>query len=110
MPIYNLTITVSSKGSKPQTLHLSRSFTEWFDEAGHFVVTPFQSMLATSVPVIGTLDPSRASKPGLAAAAAAASNAEYMAEELDAMLAAAGVTTAETTGSSAKKGGKKRRA
>lgn len=67
-------------------------------------------MLASSVPVVGTLDPSRAAKPNFAAAAAAANNAEYMAEELDAMLAAAGVETAEATGSSAKKGGKRRKA
>lgn len=63
-------------------------------------------MLATHVPVIGTLDPSRAKS------ANNATNEEYTAEELDAMLAAAGAdkNAAEVTGSSAKKGGKRRKA
>lgn len=115
VPIYNLAITISSpKSGKPQTMNLSRSFTEWFDETGHFVVTPFQSMLATSVPVVGTLDPSRVNadtKETTPAANNAVGGAEYTAEELDAILAATGAdaNTAEVTGSSAKKGGKRRK-
>lgn len=114
VPIYNLNITISSsgkKGSKPQTLTLARSFTEWFDEAGHFVATPFQTMLATTVPVIATLDPKRASSAN--ATSNQTSTGDYTAEELDAILAAGGAddnSTAEVTGSSAKKGGKRRKA
>lgn len=52
-------ITVTSKGSKSSHLELQKSFTEWFDVAGHFIVPPFQSMLAASVPLIATADPKR---------------------------------------------------
>lgn len=64
-------------------------------------------MLASTVPVIGSLDPKRANVP------AAESAPRYTEEELSAMLAAAGASpddTAEATGSSAKKGGKRRKA
>lgn len=110
VPIYNLTITIAPKTGKPTTINLSRSFTEWFDAAGRFVATPFQTMLASTVPVIGSLDPKRASA---APAAASSATPQYTAEELAAMLAAAGASpddTAEATGSSAKKGGKRRKA
>ncbi|KAK7700282.1 hypothetical protein SLS64_011095 [Diaporthe eres] len=108
VPIYNLTITIAPKTGPPTTINLSRSFTEWFDAAGRFVATPFQTMLASTVPVIGTLDPKRAKAP-----AAASAPPQYTDEELTAMLAAAGASpddTAEATGSSAKKGGKRRKA
>lgn len=64
-------------------------------------------MLASTVPVIGSLDPKRAN------VAAAEPAPQYTDEELTAMLAAAGASpedTAEVTGSSAKKGGKRRKA
>lgn len=54
-----MNITVTSKGGKPSHLELQKSFTEWFDAAGHFIVPPFQSMLAISVPLIATADPKR---------------------------------------------------
>lgn len=109
VPIYNLTITIAPKTGSPTTINLSRSFTEWFDAAGRFVATPFQTMLASTVPVIGSLDPKRANAP----AAAVTAPPQYTEEELSAMLAAAGASpddTAEATGSSAKKGGKRRKA
>lgn len=107
VPIYNLAITITPKAGSATTINLSRSFTEWFDAAGRFVATPFQTMLASTVPVIGKLDPTRAS------VQAAESAPQYTEEELSAMLAAAGASpddTAEATGSSAKKGGKRRKA
>lgn len=110
VPIYNLTITITPRSGKPQTLSLSRSFTEWFDEQGHLVVAPFQTMLASTVPAIGLLDPKRANA---ATDSAPARTGEYTAEELDAMIAAVGGgedAAVETTGSSAKKGGKRRKA
>ena len=113
MPIYNLTITIAPKTGKPTTINLSRSFTEWFDAAGRFVATPFQTMLASTVPVIGSLDPKRAGAAPAAAAGGSSATPQYTAEELAAMLAAAGASpddTAEATGSSAKKGGKRRKA
>lgn len=60
-------------------------------------------MLATTVPLIGQLDPKRAAAP-----ARSAGNDDFTAEELDAMIASGG-DVAETTGSSAKKGGKRRK-
>ncbi|KAL1854929.1 hypothetical protein Daus18300_011249 [Diaporthe australafricana] len=108
VPIYNLTVTITPRTGSSTTINLSRSFTEWFDAAGRFVATPFQTMLASTVPVIGSLDPKRAS-----VAAAAEPAPQYTDEELTAMLAAAGASpddTAEVTGSSAKKGGKRRKA
>ncbi|POS76917.1 microsomal signal peptidase 25 kDa subunit [Diaporthe helianthi] len=107
VPIYNLAITITPKTGSPTTINLSRSFTEWFDAAGRFVATPFQTMLASTVPVIGSLDPKRANAP------TAESVPQYTDEELSAMLAAASASsdgTAEATGSSAKKGGKRRKA
>ncbi|KAK8114645.1 uncharacterized protein PG998_000861 [Apiospora kogelbergensis] len=59
IPIYKMKITTTSKGGKPSHLELQKPFTEWFDAAGHFIVPPFQSMLATSVPLIATADPKR---------------------------------------------------
>ncbi|KAK7744861.1 hypothetical protein SLS53_003094 [Cytospora paraplurivora] len=111
IPIYNLAISIAPKsGGKPRTIDLSRSFTEWFDAAGHFVVTPFQTVLASTVPVIGNLDPKRAN----VQQEEAASGPQYTEEELTALLAAAGATpedaNAATSGSSAKKGGKRRKA
>ncbi|KAK3936479.1 signal peptidase complex subunit SPC2 [Diplogelasinospora grovesii] len=60
VPQYNLTITTTSKSGKSETIAVSRPFTEWFDAAGHFVALPFQTMLATSIPAVGRLDPQRA--------------------------------------------------
>jgi len=61
VPVYNMTIATTPKGSKTptSTVEIKRSFTEWFDSAGHFIALPFQTMLATAVPVIGQADPKR---------------------------------------------------
>lgn len=105
VPIYNLTLTLTSKSSsKPQTITLARSFTEWFDEKGHFVALPFQTLLASNVPVIGKFDPKRATLDS----GSAVPGEEFTTEELDALLADDG--SAQTTGSAAKKGGKRRKA
>ena len=53
-PTYNLTVKTPNK-----TLTFSRPFASWFDEQGRFVALPFQQMLASSVPLIGTADPQR---------------------------------------------------
>ena len=111
IPTYNVAVTVTPKGSSTtRTINLSRSFTEWFDAAGHFVAPPFQSMLATSIPTIGKLDPKRVAP--VASLPQEAADQKYSAEMLD-MLAASttGSDTANATGSlSAKKGGKRRKA
>lgn len=60
VPVYHMTITMQSRAGQATKIELKRSFTEWFDEAGHFIAPPFQTMLASSVPVIATADPKRA--------------------------------------------------
>ncbi len=112
MPVYNVAISVRPKKSaKPVEISLSRPFAEWFDLAGHFIVPPFQTMLATSVPAIGQLDPKRVA-PAQAAGVEAADQ-KYSAEMLD-MLAAStpgmGSTGSSAGSISAKKGGKRRKA
>ncbi|KAK3330425.1 microsomal signal peptidase 25 kDa subunit-domain-containing protein [Apodospora peruviana] len=62
VPEYYLSVEVEQprkNGGKTETLVVVRSFTNWFDEAGHFVVKPFQSMLASAIPIVGKLDPKR---------------------------------------------------
>lgn len=68
VPEYHLTIDTfkhgkagAGGGNKKESLVIIRSFTEWFDAAGHFVVAPFQTVLASSIPVVGKADPKRAS-------------------------------------------------
>ncbi|KAL2263371.1 hypothetical protein VTK26DRAFT_7010 [Humicola hyalothermophila] len=126
VPTYHLAVDVlDARGNKVgDTIRISRSFTEWFDGAGRFVAAPFQSMLASAVPVIGQLDPKRVvgggpseqQKGGDGGDADAA--AAYTPEMLD-LLAKANVSvvgsaaeTAESTGAAApgKKGGKRRKA
>lgn len=113
VPEYNLTVEVEEGkgGSKAkQTVVIKRPFTEWFDAAGHFVAPPFQSMLATSVPVIGKRDPKRAvPSEGVAPT--------YTPEMLDALASAsvsavesAAETASGTDAASAKKGSKRRKA
>lgn len=112
-PIYHLSITLTPKSGAPRTLSLARSFTEWFDERGHFVATPFQTVLASNVPAVGRLDPKRAQISP--ASADDFIDATTTSEDLDALIAgsgsasAAAAPTAEATGSSAKKGGKRRK-
>ena len=61
IPIYNLTITTYTKEhpTVPNTISLKKSFTGWFDKAGHFVTLPFQQMFASNVSLIGEADPGR---------------------------------------------------
>jgi signal peptidase complex subunit 2 len=49
----------SGKSGKEEVIKVSRSFTEWFDAKGHFIAQPFQELFASSVPLIGKLDPKR---------------------------------------------------
>lgn len=58
-------VSITAKGGKTETIEIKRSFTEWFDSAGHFIAPPFQTLFATSVPLIAKADPKRveAAKP-----------------------------------------------
>ncbi|KXJ92002.1 microsomal signal peptidase 25 kDa subunit-domain-containing protein [Microdochium bolleyi] len=106
VPIYNMTISITPKGSstKPSSIEINRSFTEWFDSAGHFIALPFQTMLATAVPVIGQADPKRVASASNPAAASAIAGTNGVSEQdllsrtdpavLDAILAAQQGTTA----------------
>jgi hypothetical protein len=118
VPEYRVSVEVTRKDGGKEELEFARAFSEWFDAAGHFVVAPFQVMLAGSVPLIGRADPKRA-----AAAAAAGKGGEsdpseaaaYTPEMLDALAKAnvsvVGSAAEEATGSEAgKKGGKRRKA
>ncbi len=60
-PIYNLSIVVQPKraADKPHTYTIAKPFAGWFDEVGFFVAAPFQEILASAVPLIGTQDPKR---------------------------------------------------
>ncbi|KAK4189712.1 microsomal signal peptidase 25 kDa subunit-domain-containing protein [Podospora australis] len=116
VPTYFVTVEVQNVNSKGKTtLKIERPFNEWFDAAGRFVAAPFQTVLASQVPVIGQLDVKRAN-PASAAPAQHETQPAYTPEMLD-MLAKANVsvvgTTAEateTSGADAKKGGKRRKA
>ena len=56
VPRYKLVVTTTSKDGKVKEQRIERSFTEWFDAAGHFVAKPFQQMFASNVEVIGKVD------------------------------------------------------
>ncbi|KAI0197623.1 microsomal signal peptidase 25 kDa subunit-domain-containing protein [Astrocystis sublimbata] len=96
-PTYHVVVDVTPKNApnKPQRLAFSRSFTEWFDAQGHFVALPFQTMLASTVPVVAQADPKRA--------APSSDFLNYDAQTLDALAAA------ESTGAEAAKKAKKRK-
>ncbi|KAI5919498.1 microsomal signal peptidase 25 kDa subunit-domain-containing protein [Camillea tinctor] len=101
VPIYNVKVTVTPKKGEPQTIELARSFTEWFDAQGHFIALPFQTMLATTVPLVGKADPKRA----------AVATPDFMntdSEVLDALLAAQ-PTGADSTDADAGAGKKSKR-
>ncbi|KAJ4295670.1 hypothetical protein N0V88_004372 [Collariella sp. IMI 366227] len=111
VPNYEVTIELSKKGGKKETVKFSRAFTEWFDQAGHFVAAPFQSVLATAVPVIGRADPKRVAQAKRGEEPEAVT---YTPEMLE-MLAKAEVSVvgsaAEVTGAEAReKKGKRRKA
>jgi hypothetical protein len=107
IPEYHLTITIQprSKSAKPETFKITRSFTEWFDAAGHFVSAPFQTVLATAIPAVGKLDPKRV-------AADEKTDSRYTAEMLDALSAATSSEMASGTDvavAGGNKGGKRRK-
>ncbi|KAI1119587.1 microsomal signal peptidase 25 kDa subunit-domain-containing protein [Nemania sp. NC0429] len=110
-PTYNVVIDITpKKGGDSSTIKFARSFTEWFDVQGHFVALPFQTMLATTVPLIAKADPKRAAAallPAPSPSSAPASESDFLnvdAQTLDA-LAAAETTGAESNdaGSAGKK-------
>ncbi|KAI2624748.1 microsomal signal peptidase 25 kDa subunit-domain-containing protein [Xylaria nigripes] len=82
VPTYHVTVAVTPKGGVSKKIEFQRSFTEWFDVQGHFVALPFQTMLATTVPVIAAADPKRA---GLSAATATSSFLNVDNQILDAL-------------------------
>ncbi|KAF7937015.1 hypothetical protein BGAL_0041g00040 [Botrytis galanthina] len=66
-PIYNLTFKIyeAAKGRSGQPKEertLRKPFREWFDVKGHFIVQPFQEMLASNISVIGAVDQKRVVK------------------------------------------------
>ncbi|KAI5862657.1 microsomal signal peptidase 25 kDa subunit-domain-containing protein [Durotheca rogersii] len=103
IPTYHLKITVTPPPASPQaprpppqTLELARSFAEWFDVQGRFVAPPFQTALASSVPLIGAAHPERA--------------AQALAPELLDAIASASASTGATTASPKKSASKRRKA
>jgi hypothetical protein len=114
VPTYHVTVEVQPKnGGKKEVLKISRAFTEWFDGAGHFVAAPFQSMLASAVPVVGKLDPKRAAPQESAMPVPAAYTPEMLDVLAKANASVVGSAAEVATGSETpvpKKGGKKRRA
>jgi signal peptidase complex subunit 2 len=112
VPKYELTITVTSAGkpgAKPETIKVTRPFTEWFDSAGHFIAAPFQSIFATAVPLIGRADPKRVTATA-PLTATQASIQDLTPDMLDAVLAAdkASAVSGSEASSSRKKAGKRR--
>ncbi|KAJ9137972.1 Signal peptidase complex subunit SPC2 [Pleurostoma richardsiae] len=108
VPVYNMTIMVTPNdaSAKPQTVTFSRSFTEWFDAAGHFVAPPFQRMLASMVPAIEKLDSKRGATQNPPHDEL---HASYSNEMLDAILAAASPSDTTTSAVPSKKAAKRRR-
>ncbi|KAI8633472.1 microsomal signal peptidase 25 kDa subunit-domain-containing protein [Xylariaceae sp. FL1651] len=109
VPIYNVAITITPKsGGGSSKIELVRSFTEWFDVQGHFIALPFQTMLATTVPLIAKADPKRASTSSSTPTSTSSAMSDFMnvdAQTLDAM-AAAETTSAESNPASS--GGSKK--
>ncbi|KAL1879121.1 hypothetical protein VTK73DRAFT_7240 [Phialemonium thermophilum] len=120
VPQYHISITVQPKplSKAPQTIEITRPFAEWFDAAGHFLAPPFQTILATAIPVVGKLDPKRAATAVASTPASSPSADEhtnpYTPALLDALAAAdtAESSRADTSGASSRKknSGKRRKA
>ncbi|KAI5795591.1 signal peptidase complex subunit 2 [Geopyxis carbonaria] len=51
-PVYELKITTTEVGKKPEVTEVKNLFAGWFDQQGYFVVKPFQAFLQNSIPVI----------------------------------------------------------
>ncbi|EHK47599.1 hypothetical protein TRIATDRAFT_129673 [Trichoderma atroviride IMI 206040] len=99
-PTYRLSITITDKSAKSRIIEVAKPFASFFDESGYFVAVPFQQILATSVPVIGKLDPRR-----IKSESQDMLNANP--ELLDAILAA---NNGAATGVDASEGGRQRKA
>ncbi|KAI0136376.1 microsomal signal peptidase 25 kDa subunit-domain-containing protein [Xylariales sp. AK1849] len=106
VPIYNVNIAITSKsGGKPETIELSRPFTEWFDSVGHFVAPPFQTIFATSVPLIAKVDPKRAERSQAQTGGTGGNSSSFMNVDSDMLdaLAAGSTTGADGTGKKSKR-------
>ncbi|KAG6118481.1 hypothetical protein E4U13_000195 [Claviceps humidiphila] len=103
-PTYYLTVVCEGKSGAPQEIKVARSFAQWFDETGRFVVKPFQEFLASSVPAIGKQDPNK-----VKSVAQEFVNANP--ELLDAMMAGSGPADegGSTSAETAEKKGKRRK-
>ncbi|PQE12774.1 microsomal signal peptidase 25 kDa subunit protein [Rutstroemia sp. NJR-2017a BBW] len=67
VPIYNLSFKIydagkGRSGTPVEERTLRKPFREWFDEKGHFVVQPFQEMVASNIAVVGAVDQKRVVK------------------------------------------------
>jgi signal peptidase complex subunit 2 len=92
VPVYNVQLTITPKsGGKSETIELSRPFNEWFDSVGHFIALPFQTVFASSVPLIAKVDPKRAQTAAAAASDSAFTNVD--AAMLDALAASSATGT-----------------
>ncbi|KAI8945662.1 microsomal signal peptidase 25 kDa subunit-domain-containing protein [Xylaria longipes] len=100
-PTYYVVVEVTPKGGAAQKIEFARSFTEWFDVQGHFVALPFQTMLATTVPLIAKADPKRAAAALPPTSSASSDFLNVDAQTLDALAAA------ESTGADSSATGKK---
>lgn len=90
VPIYNVLITYYPKSSPntPQTIKISRPFTQWFDSVGHFVALPFQQMFAGEVAIIGKADPMKAvTAPGKAQQGQSSTDSETLNDTLAKLMA-----------------------
>ncbi|KAI1166576.1 microsomal signal peptidase 25 kDa subunit-domain-containing protein [Nemania serpens] len=98
-PTYYIVVDITPKsGGGSRKIELARSFTDWFDVQGHFVALPFQTILATTVPLIAKADPKRAAAVPPVSSPAPAPESDFLnvdAQTLDA-LAAADTTGAES--------------
>lgn len=108
VPIYNVKVTITpKKGGKSHTLEFQRPFTEWFDSVGHFIAPPFQTIFASSVPIIATADPKRVAEsqttPSVPAATATGETDFVQLDQATLDALAAGTTGAETGSVSGKK-------
>ncbi|KAM7193709.1 signal peptidase complex subunit SPC2 [Rhypophila sp. PSN 637] len=115
VPEYHLNIEIEpskkAKGGKKESFVIIRPFTEWFNAAGHFVVAPFQGMLAQSISVVGKADPKRAAPPAGVVDQPPVYSPEMLAALADAQVSVVGsaAETAATGSDAAKKAAAKRR-
>ncbi|KAK1758223.1 microsomal signal peptidase 25 kDa subunit-domain-containing protein [Echria macrotheca] len=92
VPIYHLTVeaeTATKDGMRKEKVVLKQPFTDWFDASGRFVAAPFQTMLATGIPVVGRFDAKRV-------AASSEGTTAYTPEMLDALASAEVATGTES--------------